>query len=166
MTTTKAAPPRHLVEVRLKPEFPDAEGAAALALLHGVGLTLVKECKVSRLYSLRGQLNQQQLHQAARDLLCDPVTQEFKIVAPSVPALNGMNHWRVEVWLKPTVADPVGDSVRGALGDLGLPVPAEVRCGRAYQLQGRCGRALLEKAVSRALANPVVHDFAVTEEHA
>jgi phosphoribosylformylglycinamidine (FGAM) synthase PurS component len=164
--TTKTALPRHLVEVRLKPEFQDSEGQAALALLHGVGLTLVKECKVSRLYALHGPLNQQQLHQAARDLLSDPVTQEFKILAPAAAALNGMNHWRVEVWLKPTVTDPVGDSVRGALGDLGIPVPAEVRCGVAYRLQGRCGRVLLEKAVSRALANPVVHDFTVTEEHA
>lgn len=164
--TTKAVLPRHLVEVRLRAEFPDVEGQCALALLHGVGLTLVKECKVSHLYALHGPLNQQQLHQAARDLLADPVTQEFKIVAPAPPALNGMNHWRVEVWLKPTVTDPVGDSVRGAIGDLGLPIPPEVRCGTAYRLQGRTGRALLEKAVSRALANPVVHDFTVTEEHA
>jgi len=165
--TTKLTLPKHLIEVRLKPEYPDADGAAALSLLHGVGLNTAKECKVSRLYELHGPLNQAQLHQAARDLLADPVTQEFKVVQPATgPVLNGMNSWRIEVWLKPTVTDPVGDSVKAALADLGIPAPERVRCGTAYRLMGRCGRAQLEKAVSRALANPVVHNFTVTEEHA
>jgi hypothetical protein len=75
----------------------------------------LREARLSRLYEIKGPLSANQAHQAARDLLNDPVTQEFRVVTPAPAPLNGMNFWRVEVWLKPTVSDPVGDTVREAL---------------------------------------------------
>jgi phosphoribosylformylglycinamidine (FGAM) synthase PurS component len=157
---------RNLIEVRLKSDYADAEGQAALALLQGVGLSAARECRASRLYEVRGPLNQGHVHQAARDLLCDPVTQDYRLVQLESPSANGMNRWRVEVWLKPTVTDPVGESVRHALIEQGLPAPDSVRCGVAYHVVGKCHRVQLEKAVARCLANPVVHLFTLSEEHA
>lgn len=153
----------HSIEVRLKPDFADAEGAAALGLLTGLGMNAAKDVRVRRIYELRGQLNQGHINQIARELLCDPVTQEFKVLAPAGVVLNGMNHWRVEVWLKPGVTDPVGDTVRKTIADMGIPMPESVRVGMAYHITGKCPKAALEKAVSRSLANPVIHRFTVTE---
>ena len=152
-----------LIEVRLKSDFADAEGAAALSLLQGAGLTAIKDARVRRLYELQGPLNSGHIQQIARELLCDPVTQEFRLLSGPPTALNGMNHWRVEVWLKPTVSDPVGDTVRRAVSDMGLPEPISARAGLAYHLSGKCTRAQLEKAAARALANPVIHRFTVSE---
>lgn len=153
----------HLIEVRLKSDFADGEGAAALSLLQGLGLSAAKDVRVRRVYELRGALNQGHIQQIARELLCDPVTQEFRVLAPAGTVLNGMNHWRVEVWLKETVADPVGDTVRKAIADMGLPTPESARVGLAYHVTGKCARAALEKAVTRSLANPVIHRFTVNE---
>lgn len=153
----------HLVEVRLRPDFADAEAASALSLLQGLGLNTAKELRVRRIYELRGTLNQGHIQQIARELLCDPVTQEFKLLTPTGTILNGMNHWRVEVWLKTSVTDPVGDTVRKAIADMGLPMPESVRVGTAYHIAGKCPRAALEKAVARSLANPVIHRFTVAE---
>ena len=114
---------------------------------------------------IRGSVNSGHVQQAARDLLCDPVTQEFRMVAPSEPVLNGMSHWRVEVWLKASVTDAVGDTVRSAIAEMGLPQPDTVRVGTVYHIAGKCGRNQLEKVVARGLANPVVHRFTVTETH-
>ncbi len=161
----KANASTYSVEVRLKPDFTDAEGAAALALLSGAGLAAAKEVRASRLYQLRGSVNLGHVQQAARDLLCDPVTQEFRVLSSASAVLNGMSHWRVEVWLKPSVSDPVGDSVKDAMSDLGLPAPDSVRVGTAYLIGAKCGRTQLEKAVARALANPVIHRFTVSETH-
>lgn len=156
---------RNLIEVRLKSDYADAEGASALALLQGVGLNTARECRTSRLYEVRGPLNQGHIHQAARELLADPVTQDYRIVSANVPSANGMNRWRVEVWLKATVTDPMGESVRQALIEQGLPAADSVRCGLAYHIFGKCHRTQLEKAVARCLANPVVHHFTLSEEH-
>lgn len=155
----------HLVEVRLRPEHADAEGAAALSLLRAQGLTSLIEARVSRLYEIKGPISANQVLQTAKDLLCDAVTQEHRVVSPSAAPMNGANFWRVEVWLKPTVADPVGETVRDAIADMSLPRPDSVRCALVYRLVGRANKPALEKAVSRSLANPLIHRAVVSEAH-
>jgi len=151
----------YLVEVCLKPDFTDAEGLAAQWLLNGAGLS-VRAVRTGRLYDLRGALNLGHVNTAVRELLCDCVTQEFRIWhAPGAAPHNGCL-WRVEVWLKPTVTDTVGESVREALRDLSIPDIA-VRCGFSYHIAGRCSRQVLERTVSRSLANPIVHRFSLHE---
>ena len=155
----------HMIEVRLRPEHTDAEGTAALLLLQGQGLSALKECRVSRLFEIKGPLSANQVLQATKDLLCDAVTQEFRVIAPTPAPMNGMNFWRVEVWLKPTVTDPVGETVREAIADMSLPRPDAVRCAMVYRLSGRTTKAQLEKAVSKSLANPLIQRAIVTEAH-
>ncbi len=155
----------HLIEVRLRPEFSDAEGASALQLLQAEGLSSLKEARVSRLYRIQGPITATQVQQAARDLLCDPITQEHRVVVPVPAPLNGMNFWRVEVWLKPSVHDPVGDTIVSAIADMGLPRPEAARCALVYRLSGRAAKPALERAVARALANPLIHDAVVSEAH-
>ncbi len=155
----------HLIEVKLRNEFNDAEGAAALALLREQGLTNLKEVRMGRLYEVTGSLTANQAHQAAKDLLCDAVTQEFRLVPASPAPMNGMNFWRVEVWLKPTVSDPVGATVAEAIAEGGLQRPTSARCGMLYLLDGRAVKAQVEKAVAKSLANPLIHRVVVTEAH-
>jgi phosphoribosylformylglycinamidine (FGAM) synthase PurS component len=155
----------HLVEVKLKGEFNDAEGSAALALLKEQGLSNLKEVRMGRLYEIQGSLSANQAHQAAKDILCDAVTQEFRLV-PAAPApMNGMNFWRVEVWLKATVSDPVGATIVEAIAEGGLPKPTAARCAMLYLLNGRAVKAQIEKAVAKSLANPLIHRVVVTEAH-
>jgi phosphoribosylformylglycinamidine (FGAM) synthase PurS component len=155
----------HLIEVRLRPEHTDAEGASALALLQAQGLTSLREARLSRVYEIKGPISANQVQQAARDLLCDAVTQEHRVIAPAPAPMNGMNFWRVEVWLRPTVTDPVGETVREAISAMGLPRPDEVRCALVYRLSGRTNKPALEKAVSKCLANALIHRAVVSEAH-
>ena len=156
----------YMVEVKLRPDFLDAEGQAALSLLQGLGLNTARDCRASRLYELRGGLNSAHAQQIARELLCDPVTQEFRLASShETPVLNGMTHWRVEVWLKASVTDPIGDTVRSAIAEMGLPELETVRVGTAYLISGRCHRNQLEKIVGRGLANAVVHRVTISEAH-
>ena len=155
----------HLIEVKLRSEFNDAEGAAAMALLREQGLSNIKDVRMGRIYEVSGALSASQAHQAGKDLLCDAVTQEFRLVPAAPPPMNGMNFWRVEVWLKPTVSDPVGATVVEAIAEGGLPRPTGVRCVMLYLLNGRAVKAQIEKAVAKSLANPLIHRVVVTEAH-
>ena len=87
------------------------------------------------------------------------------MVSAAPAPMNGANFWRVEVWLKPTVTDPVGETVRDAIADMALPRPEAVRCAIVYRLIGRTNKPALEKAVSRCLANPLIHRAVVSEAH-
>lgn len=155
----------HLIEVKLKNEFNDAEGTAAMALLREQGLSNLKEVRMGRLYEVSGALTANQAHQAGKELLCDAVTQEFRLVPASPAPMNGMNFWRVEVWLKHTVSDPVGATVVEAIVEGGLPRPTGARCAMLYLLNGRAVKAQVEKAVAKSLANPLIHRVVVTEAH-
>ena len=160
----RPAPGSYVVEVNLKPEFADAAGLTALRMLHGAGIAAARGVRVGRLYDLRGPLNLGHVHVAVRELLCDCVTQEFRLCHGAAAASpNSAERWRVEVWLKPAVADTAAESVRAALGDLGMPEVA-VRCGLAYHIAAKCGRGQLDKAVARSLANPAIHLILVHED--
>src|SRR4051812_39065154 len=76
--------------------------------------------------------------------------------------------WRAEihVQLKPSVNDPQGLSIRGALRTLGFQVD-DVRAGKLIEVQfAAADRASAEAAVDRMcaqlLANPVIETYAFT----
>jgi phosphoribosylformylglycinamidine synthase PurS subunit len=71
---------------------------------------------------------------------------------------------RVYVALKPTVNDPEGNTIAGALGSLGFEGVEGVRSGRFFQVRLRAkGPRIAKKAVdqmcSRLLANPVIEAY-------
>ena len=153
------------VEVRLKSEFTDSEGLAALSILNGLGLNTARELRTSQIYAIRGPLGIGNIQQAAKELLSDAVTQEYRLIAPSAAFSNGMSHWRIEVWLKDSVTDSVGDTVRSAFVEMGLPTPQSVRVATAYRITGKCGKNQLERIIPRCLANPIIHRFIISETH-
>ncbi len=156
-----AASPRataafYRVEVSLKRDLPDPDGARALALLHAAGLSAIKEVRSAKIYAVRGPLTLSHVHQAAKELLCDAVTEDYKILSSQTPA-SGSRRVRVEVWLKPEVSDPVEDSVLLAFACAGLPKPSSARQGTVYYIEGRVAQATLEKTLVRWIANPLIH---------
>lgn len=73
---------------------------------------------------------------------------------------------RVEVRLRPGIADPEGATIQRALGALGFGDVHGVRAGRAFRFEveapdgpSACRRA--EEVAHRLLANPVIEDSEV-----
>lgn len=71
---------------------------------------------------------------------------------------------RVYVALKPTVNDPEGITIRGALGSLGFDAVEGVRSGRYFQItlhaQGKKEASQqVDQMCSRLLANPVIETY-------
>jgi phosphoribosylformylglycinamidine synthase len=71
---------------------------------------------------------------------------------------------RVLVSLKPTVNDPEGNTIAGALTSLGFAGVEGVRSGRYFQVTLRAADeqaagAQVEQMCSRLLANPVIETY-------
>ncbi len=71
---------------------------------------------------------------------------------------------RVYVSLKPTVNDPEGLTIAGALGSLGFGGVEAVRSGRFFQLRLHAAglseaREQVDQMCSRLLANPVIETY-------
>ena len=71
---------------------------------------------------------------------------------------------RVYVSLKPTVNDPEGLTIQGALNDLGFDTIESVRAGKYFEIQLEADdRAAADRDVARMcdelLANPVIDQY-------
>jgi phosphoribosylformylglycinamidine synthase PurS subunit len=76
---------------------------------------------------------------------------------------------RIVVTLKPSVLDPQGKAIEGALASLGLEGFASVRQGKVFdvELQGVSGEAadaLLNQACKKLLANTVIESYSVEHD--
>ncbi len=76
---------------------------------------------------------------------------------------------RIVVTLKPSVLDPQGKAIEGALKSLGFEGFASVRQGKVFdvELDGvapEAADALLKQACEKLLANTVVESYAVDHE--
>jgi phosphoribosylformylglycinamidine synthase PurS subunit len=76
---------------------------------------------------------------------------------------------RVVVTLKPSVLDPQGKAIEGALKSLGLEGFANVRQGKVFDveldgLEGEAAEALLRQACEKLLANTLVENFAIEHD--
>ena len=73
---------------------------------------------------------------------------------------------RVIVTLKTGVLDPQGKAIEGALKSLGIEGVASVRQGKVFDVElagadPAAGKAVLEKACEKLLANTVIENFKV-----
>jgi phosphoribosylformylglycinamidine synthase len=71
---------------------------------------------------------------------------------------------RIFVTLKPSVLDPQGQAIQGALGALGFDGIASVRQGKVFDIEFadvRDAEARLKAMCERLLANTVIEDFRV-----
>jgi phosphoribosylformylglycinamidine synthase PurS subunit len=73
---------------------------------------------------------------------------------------------RVVVTLKPSVLDPQGKAIEGALKSLGLEGFASVRQGKVFDIElegvdGDAASALIQQACEKLLANTIVENFAI-----
>ena len=76
---------------------------------------------------------------------------------------------RVMVTLKPSVLDPQGKAIEGALKSLGLQGFASVRQGKVFDIElegveGEAADQLLRDACEKLLANTIVENFEVEHE--
>lgn len=116
--------------------------------LQDIGFRNVGEVGFSRLYFLKGELEPAAVERIARELLADPVSEQFAIARDEVGTLD------IEVLYNPGVMDPSMASTLRALADMGYP-GVEVRTGRGYGF-GRRLSAGEERVVCGLLMNPLI----------
>jgi phosphoribosylformylglycinamidine (FGAM) synthase PurS component len=145
-----------IIEIRTKEKYARNEEDAFIARLAHAGLK-AKAARLSRLYRVDADFSRETFSKIASELLTDNITERCSLT----PGKAGLkNAYRVEVWLKDSVTDVVGESVKEAVADVAGKPPAAVRFGRAYYVA--CGsRTKLGSAVAKTLVNEVVNKFKI-----
>ncbi len=68
---------------------------------------------------------------------------------------------KIEVFLKPEVLDPQGETIKRALHTLGYETVKEVRQGKVFyiDLEDENPEKVIEEIARKVLSNPVIEDF-------
>jgi phosphoribosylformylglycinamidine synthase len=145
---------------------PDTEGRRVADELNELGIGLVREVRSARGYLLEGELRRGDVERIGRELLADPVIEDFSIndegdqprAAPGDTThhspLTTHQYVIATVLLKPGVMDPVAQSVEQAIAQLGLRVE-HVRTLRRYWIAGPDGEGVRQRIAER-LANDAI----------
>ena len=156
-----------VIEVTLKSHLPDARGMGLVKDIQDLGITSVTAVYVSDIYWLNSSLPKEDLEKIGRDLLADPVIQNYRCYTPSVNSkmkrVQEENIHEVEVTNHAGVTDPTEDSILKAIRDLGITGVKAVKTAKRYTIHGKLTPSQLDQIINRLLINPVIQ-YVVTEE--
>lgn len=168
----ESAPDAWRVEVVRRAGIDDPAAAPALAALRDAGLAGVAKLGTLRGYLLPADLTREAVDRAVREVLCDPVLDEARVLAPRQAPERRVGIQRVLVARKAGVMDPVALTIGRALTRTGI-APGGTDGGpftatfRGFELE--TGAAPIEPrqlaaAAGRGLANEVIEDVLVDDE--
>ncbi|MDH4210684.1 MAG: phosphoribosylformylglycinamidine synthase subunit PurL [candidate division WOR-3 bacterium] len=127
----------------------DPRGNFIKESFHSFGLSGVEGVLVSDIYYISGAVSMSQIEKIARELLCDPVVEEYRI-GEGGEAAEGF-----EVLFNYGVTDPKEESVRKAIADLRIEIQS-VKTGNSYVIRGEFDRKQLIKSAELFLYNPLI----------
>ncbi|WP_152051868.1 phosphoribosylformylglycinamidine synthase subunit PurL [Tautonia marina] len=144
------------------PGLADSEGRRVSAEAADLGLGGSWTIRSARGFLVEGELSESDLRRAAEQVLADPIVETFAISSnqeePKGTSRPVFDNALVHVLPRPGVTDPVAESARAVLRDLGLAV-AEVRSVRTYMIEGPTDS--LDALIRRVLANDAVEQAIV-----
>ena len=153
----------HRIEISLKKHVPDARGLGLVEDIADLGIKSVSTALVRDVYYLDAKLAPKQLDLIGRELLADPVTQEYSIDAISTEAKKTGAHV-IEVAYKAGVVDPVEETVLIGLRDLNIKGVKAVKTAKLYILEGKLTAKQLDNISGKLLVNPIIHHVITSGE--
>ena len=142
------------VEVKEKDGFYDAAGESVKKDIIDLGFkNKVKEVKFIYVYLIEGNINETQLKKISEELLIDPVTQEY---AYKRAIFDEKESKVVEVAYNPGVMDPVEDSAKKAIRDLGIESVTAVKTTKRYLIKGKLSKVEIHSIAEKILYNKVI----------
>jgi len=140
------------VEVSIKDGFRDPRGEALQKDMRDLGITTVKQVQVSDIYLLEGNLGETEVRRICEELLADPVVEEYSY--KEIPPPQGAH--LIEVAYNPGVMDPVEESIKKGIRDLGITTVESVRTAKRYRLWGELSDETFQSICDKLLVNSVI----------
>ena len=121
--------------------------------------------ETSRLFKIEGNLTAQQIDNAARTLLLDPVVETASVESDepvkSKKPPKARGGWVLDIWPKPGVTDPVGETVEKGLRDLGLSTQVHASSAQRFYFPKVENGDVIASLAKRSLANELIHVISV-----
>ena len=142
------------IEVAQNESFYDACGEAVKKDIEDLGFRkTVKSVRAVQVYLLEGDLKEFEIKKICEDLLIDPVTQAYGYDGR---ALKEDGYKIIEIAYNAGVMDPVEESARKAISDLGIRGVRAVKTAKKYLIKGNLSYSQIHSIAEKALYNKVI----------
>ena len=122
--------------------------------IQDLGIAGVKKVTQARVFIICGDISEQDARRIAKELLTDPITQDYLL---SNTGRNPRNAQRiVEIAYNPGVMDPVEDSTKKAIKDLGIHNVESIKTEKKYYIEGKITGSHFKTICERLLYNKVI----------
>jgi len=149
-------------EVFNRPGFSDVHGSSVLEDIKELGISSVEAVQSAKVFLIEADFDEAFAKRLAKELLADPVCQEYYIGRSGPPA-GLAKATLIEVHLKSGVTDPVAESVMAALADMGVKAN-NVRTARKYVLLGDITPSQTDTIAKKILANDCIETVIIGNE--
>ncbi len=154
---SRAEPAAWRVEISEKPDAFDALGERVHKDVLDLGFKNIQRVGVVQVYTILGAVSQTEIEKISRELLADPVTQDYRFFPnQKAPSVSNEKVKIVEIAYLPGVMDPVEESTLKGIRDLGVTEVKAVRTARQYHLHGNVSKQQCGLLVDKVLYNKLI----------
>ncbi len=150
------------VEVFNRSGFSDVHGKGVLEDIQELGIDSVQAVQSAKVFLIEADFDKDFAERLARELLADPVCEEYYIGRSGPPA-GLAKATLIEIHLKSGVTDPVAESVMAAIADMGVQAD-NVRTARKYVMLGEITQRQTDTIAKKILANDCIEDCVIGNE--
>ena len=150
------------IEIALKKGVRDAHGERIKREIEHFLHLAVEEVRTIDVYTVDGELSEDELVKAASEPFCDPVIQDWRIDRPMADGFDFL----VEVGFRPGVTDNVGRTAREAIEYITGRLFASgegVYTSVQYLLKGELSRSDVERIAKDLLCNTLIQRFVILD---
>ncbi len=152
------------IDVSAKARFPDPEGNKLEQDIRDIGITVVERAAVGDVYFLEGELSETEIVSIGRELLADPVVEDFCWGKGPLSSHVGEDTHLIVVTHNPGVTDPLTASVGKAIRDLGIATVKSVKTARKYSFRGNLSKEAIQFIRDRLLVNSLIQHVVTKRE--
>jgi len=159
------------IEIRNKNGIFDPLGSGIKKDIKDLGIVGVKKLTTSQVFIVSGEVSNRDAHKIARELLTDPITQEY-LLETRDPGPQGCGAGKrqetrgrmVEIAYNPGVMDPVEESTKKAIRDLGISGVKSIKTEKKYFIYGKISEAQFKTICEKLLYNKVMQHVVKQQE--
>ena len=153
------------IEIRNRKGVFDPLGNGIKKDIQDLGIKGVKKVNVSQVFIISGDIARPDIERIAGELLADPITESYILgnerrtaTKGSPERSRGANSERrvVEIAYNPGVMDPVEESARKAIRDMGIYGVKSLRTERKYFIEGKITEGDFKNICEKLLYNKVI----------
>lgn len=157
------------IEIRNKRGVFDPLASGFKKDIDDLGIDGVKRISQSQVFIVSGRIFESDVQRIARELLVDPVTQEYKLAERCSSFNLGADRMKgegvrvVEVAYNSGVMDPVEESAKKAINDIGIKGVASIKTERKYFIEGIINDMEFKTICEKLLYNKVIQHIVKDE---